>query len=90
MLRQRQLGQRMIVAHQADRVCVPDLIYDIDSVPGILDAKTLAREDMPVTLRVQFRKSLAELEFLSINADGAIRPFLTLYGILREIVCVNA
>ena len=89
MFRQRQLCQRVIITFQADRGSVPDIMHDTDTIPGFLDAESVTRQNLTETLRVQLRESLTKLEFFPLDLYRTECPFLSLHGILRQIIGVD-
>lgn len=64
-------------------------MHDIDAIPSLLYPETLSRQYLFIAFRVQFRKSLTELELLSLDLDRTIGPFLAFHGIFRQIVRIN-
>ena len=90
MTGQRQPGQRVIIPLQADRRRIPDLGHDLDAGTGLADAEALAREDLPVALRMELREALAELEFIPVDGERPVRALLPLHGILRQAVRIDA
>ena len=87
---QRQFGHRVVVTDKANRLGVADLIDNFNTTPRLFDTKTTTSQNFFVTLGVQLGKSLAELEFFSVNRDGTIGSLFTLHGIGRKIVSIKS
>ena len=62
----------MIVALQALRGGVANLVDGLDRAAGGVDAKALARQDVSITLGVQVGEAVRELDFCAVQGDGAI------------------
>ena len=90
MLRERKGGQGMVVPHQADGLRIPDVVDDLDAGQGLADAESLAREDLLVALGVELREAGAELELVPVDIQGPIGLLLTLDGIRREALGIDA
>ena len=58
MVGQRKFCERMIISNQAHRRSVTDLAYNFDAGTRFADPETVARKDLAITLRMEFRKSL--------------------------------
>ena len=86
----RQFCHGMVVADEADRLGVADLIDDVDAATGILQAEAVTSQNVLIALRVKLCETLAELKLLTVNHDGAVGAFLAFQGILRQGVGVDA
>ena len=89
MLRQRKPGQWMVIPHQAQRLRIADLRNDLDARTGLADAEALAREDLPITLRMELGETLAELELVPVDGQGTVRPLLPFHGIRRQAIRID-
>ena len=62
----------MIVALQALRGGVANLVDGLDRAAGGVDAKALARQDVAIALGVQVGEAVRELDLCAVEGDGAI------------------
>lgn len=80
---QRELRHRMVVSYQSDGRGVVDVVYNIDAAARLLNAETLAGENLPVTFGMQVGEALAELNQLFPHHDGAIGGFASGLAVIR-------
>ena len=66
------------------------MMNDIYTITNLVQTKTFTGKNVLVTFRVQLSETVTELEFLSLDTDGTIRAFLSLHGILRQVVDIYA
>ena len=64
--------QRMIIAHQSDRLSIADVVDDVDGIFGFADSKTFAVENLLIAEGMEFGEAVAEFEFFAINKDGTV------------------
>ena len=75
MFYQRQFSQRVIITFQTYRFCITDMMNDIYTITNLVQAKAFTGKNVLVTLRVQLREPVTELELFALDSDGAIRYF---------------
>ena len=80
----------VIVAYQADGVSVTDFVNDLDTAAGFFDAKSTSIKDFLIAFGVQFGESLAELEVLAVDFQGAVGAFLAFHGVWRQGFAIDA
>ena len=90
MAAEGKLCERMIVTLKTDRGRVAYIADDADAWQGFAYAESLAGEDFLVALCMKLGESLAELEFVAVDIQGTVGPLLALYGILGEVVSIDA
>ena len=61
-----------------------DLSHRLDTRPCFGDTESVAGEDLLVTLRMQLREALRELELFPVNLQRTIGPLLALYRVRRQ------
>ena len=90
MFYQRQFSQRVIITFQTYRFCITDMMNDIYTITNLVQAKAFTGKNVLVTLRVQLRETVTELELFALDSDGAIRSLLAFNGVLREVFSIYA
>ena len=90
MLGQREFGQRVIIAFQADGSRVADLADDLDARARFADAEAFSGKDLLVAEGVQFGEALAELELAAVDVECTVGALLAFDRVGREAVGVDA
>ena len=85
-----ELGQGVVVAHQAYGGGVADVADHLDAVARLADAETASGKDFLIAAGVEFGEALAEFELVAVDAEGAVGPLLALHGVGREAGRVDA
>ena len=81
MSAQWQLGHWMVIADEADGLCVADFVNDVDATSRLFDAEATTCQNFLVALGMQLGETLTEFKFFAINHDSTIGALLPLYGI---------
>ena len=90
MLGEREFGERVIIALQADRSGVADLADNLDARTCFADSEAFACQNPAVALGVQLGEALAELELAAVYAQRAISALLAFDCVRRQAVSVDA
>ena len=80
----------MVVAHQAHRLGVADVVGQLNAGTRIVEAKTPALQNAPVTFGVQLGETTAELEGLVTDGDGTVGAQPLPHRLLGQRVGIDA
>ena len=80
----------MVIPHQADGRGVTDLADNLDARARFADAETVARQNLPIALRMELSEALGELELATVDGQGPIGALLPFHRIRRQAVGVDA
>ena len=90
MFLQYQFSQRVIIPAKSDRFRVTDIVHDLNGGTGIFQTVSFAGKNMPVALRMQIGKTVAELHFLSLYAKRTKCSFPRFLYFRRKSIVINA
>ena len=83
MSAQWELGHGMVVTREANRLCITNLVNDVDTTACVFQPEATTGTDFLVALGMQLCEALAKLELIAIDHDGTIGALLPFHGIRR-------